>query len=294
MAAQGKLKIALANLRGSLLQVLGRREEAVAAFSTGMEEARQLEPGDVRLLAANLARLLLESGQAQRARELLRSELASPAGLSSMDRIVWHWTRAELALHDKHFDDAWRDVGVALVLTEAVRAQMRGAEQRRAWYARLSALLSLAITVALERGDVALALTLVERTRARSTVDLLATGVRALPAAADDLVAARDAALARRKLLRQIDEALQRLGVGFVDVARLAALRQLDPTLKLTQTSAGDRRMMSPARLDLALTEVNATIARLDERIENVVDLAQTDALGEVLDAAGIRALLDD
>jgi hypothetical protein len=294
LAESGTHKMALANLRASVLQVLGREDEAVAAYTAAIEDSRRLDVRGVRLLAANLARLLLDRGEAEQARGLIARELASPAGLSPMDRIVWHWTRAELAQADKRPAEAGREVQVALLLAESVRTQIRGAEPRRIWFTRISALFDLAITVALEQGRVALALTLVERTRARATVDLLATGMRAVPAAAAELVAARDALHERRKMLRQLDEGMQRLGVGFVDVAQLAALQALDPALELTQTSAAGRLMMSPARLDQELSDANGAISRLDDRIEDLTEAAHADALGEVLDAAAIGALLDD
>lgn len=289
-----RYRAALSNLRGSLLHALQREDESIQTYREALALAEAHDPSRVRLVVANLVQLLVELDRIDEAEELSARWLASLAGLSVLDRTGWHLLRARLAQTHDRLDEAWRQILAAVRLAEGVGATLRSASQRRTWYARFEGVFHVAIVLAMRRGDAQQALALVERSRARESLDRLSSTAAALPPDVAPWVQSRDAARERRRLLLELDEDLQRYGIGYVDAARLAVLQALDPSVKLTQTSAGGRLSLSPARLDEALLAANADIERLTQRIEDAALAAQSDALGRVLEPAQIGALLND
>jgi CHAT domain-containing protein len=285
-------EVKLLNLRASIHQRMGDAHAAEADFRAAYERSKGMDAAFAPVLALNVVRALVDQQRFDEARSLLEEVNGKLRDATPIEIISWHWLRAEVALNFDDTSEATAEVMQALTLAEKVRGELRDSEGRIFWQGRLTGLYNLAIHVALAGRDPSLVLDLVERTRARAFLDVIRSGTVAIPESAHSLVESQRQMEERRDALRDLAESLQVAGPGFVDVELVRALERVAPEIKVVRRTSSGRQVLSPAAINGALADVNAGIARLEERIDSARREATATAVGDTLATADIAQLL--
>jgi tetratricopeptide (TPR) repeat protein len=289
-----KEKAGLLNTRGSIYNFMGKDDEARATFQRAYDLLEESDVSILPIVTMNLAQNLLNRKEYEQSLHLLNGIDIDKVARSENDRFLHKAMKSQVLFYLQRFAEAEQEALAAIEVADKMRVNLRGSEARISRHAGAVRYYDLAIISARRNGDNRMALLLIEKAKARTFLDQLATGYLHSPDSTKELQEIERDLIAKRELLEKLLQLAVPNGPWFDAFEVIAKLEGLEPSIEiLAPAQGGTPRTIDMSKVTKAISTIDDAVRRLRGRMAEEVTRHNTLVSGETASLDDVKSILD-